>query len=118
MLAKLFRKIHLFTKPIKKGDVLMGDCSDFNIGMQLNQIKHGLRSLEGNLGFTYWVGQDTYRLTVLNGTNLPYYILDCEILTRAMDDSRQFIWKKRTRSNKILKSKIHAMILEGKLKRN
>lgn len=95
----------------------MGDCSDFGLGRQIEQIMHGLRSIDGSVPFTYWHGPDTYRLTV-ESTAMPYYILKAEVLTRNIDNNGQFVWKERNQVRRIWKSKIHSMILEGSIIRS
>lgn len=116
MIFKLFRKIKLALKPLKQGDVLYGNCADFKMSSGITQIRHGLRSIEGDLVFTYWHGYNTYRVTILNAS-MPYYIFDGEVLTRDMDSLGQFVWKKRTSPNRMWKRLIHDMIVEGKLAR-
>jgi len=117
MITKLYRKIQLKLQPLKKGDVLMGDCCDFNMSSMLNQIRHGLRSYEGNLKHSFWHGDNTYRITILS-VSMPYYIFSGEVLTRNMDDTGQFVWVKRILPNRISKAKIIDMILTGRLKRS
>lgn len=117
MIFKILRRLKLLTKPIRKDDVLMGDCNDFGMGSALEQSMHRLRTLSGKLLLSFWTGNDTYRLTV-RGTAMPYYILDAEVLTRSLDDSGAFVWVQRSSQRRIPKKKIHDMILTGKLKRS
>lgn len=117
MIVRLIRKIKLKLYPLKKGEVLYGDCLDFNIGSILNQVRHGLRSPEGDLKYTFWYGENTYRITIVR-TCMPYYVFDAEVLTKSIDDNGQFVWKKRHMANRVMKSKINDMILTGKLTRS
>lgn len=117
MLFRIFQKTKLFLNPVKKSEILMGNCLDFNLGTTLNQIRHGLRTYGGDLSHTFWNGADTYRITVLLDVG-GYFVLDCEVLTRKLDQNDQFVWMKRSSANRILKSKIHDMILAGKLTRS
>lgn len=117
MITKLYRRLQLILKPLKKGDVLFGDCSDFSMSTVANQIRHGLRSYDGTLEHSFWHGENTYRITILSAS-MPYYVLDGEVLTRKVDDTGQFVWMKRVLPNRIMKAKIEDMILTGRLKRS
>lgn len=116
MIRKLYRRIRLAFNPLRKGDVLMGDCSDFGIHGLVEQIMHQLRDVGMQPHFSVWSGGDTYKLTVTN-RSMPYYILEAEVLTRAMDEAGNFIWMPRTQPRRIDKSKINAMIASGELRR-
>lgn len=114
MINKLLRKVGLLLNPLKKGDILLGDCSDFGLNTQLEQVRHDLRDISGDITHTHWVGSDTYRLTILITAMPSYYVLKAEVLTRTIEDD-QFVWKKRYIDRRINKQKIHDMLLAGKI---
>lgn len=114
----LLERIKLKIKPLKKGDVLMGDCQDFGLSTTLEQIRHGLREINEPQSSNFWYGFDTYKLVISHNTDLPYYIMDGYVLTRSLDEDRYFVWFKRRIERRILKTKFHDMILKGKLIRS
>lgn len=116
----LFRKLKLYFKPPKAGDVYYGNPINF-VNKPLEKILHGLKDKSGDDLYVPIPNKECYRL-IIESAEILFYRCISEVFCKSVvldkygynDLGR---WMKRTQSRRIGKDSFENMIIGGVLKR-
>jgi hypothetical protein len=116
MVQRFFRKLHLYFKPPKKGDVFYGDPTHFVCQRPVEQILFGLKDKYGNSTWQPIPSFYCYKITIESDSMPSYYICKAQVMCKSQ--KFQLIeWQERCQPKRIDKYLFKTFVLDGLLKK-
>lgn len=119
MIRRLLEKLKKkkVASEIRVGDLFWTDSWDLIAGRPMEHLLHGLRRIGGEMEFEPIYGPETCKMRVVKTLSMPYYILECDVLTFSVKDTNRKGWLPRSQPRRIAKEEFHSWIVEGRVRK-
>jgi hypothetical protein len=111
-MTRFIRKIILFFRPIKKGEIFYGDPERWVTHRPIEMVLHGLKDKYGTTIYHPVPSEGCFVFTV-SDVNSQIYVLNSEVFCYGGEEDKSGIWKKRTQPRKMSKKDFEEIILNG-----
>lgn len=116
MIKWLRKRIDLYCRPPKTGDVFYGDCADFMCERLSERLFYPMSDRHGHEVWHFVPGDNTYVFTITSAA-MPYYICSVKILVSSREDAHKKEWLERSHPRRIWKKDFHRLILQSRMVR-